>query len=201
MENLVTEERRGTLAAIAGEVLVAQPDATVKLTCAREKPTEPIEPPAHIECDSTLEVFNAQGHRIAALDTGIEGLDWEPAGGNAASLELDLLPLGDTSLIVVRSHLGEGDERYQEKTDEQLFALDGELLREVFRYRVLARTEPGPDDSEAKSEQRTTLVAGKLRTRGVLNLIGTEERIAPGRGRKITTYIWNGSGYIAKQKP
>jgi hypothetical protein len=169
---LFEDSATGAIAAIVNGKLTAIPDATVTLTCvAGAAPSESNH--WRSSCDSRL-VVERNGKTVATLASGIGGIDFEQVAGNGGSLSLSLLDVGAGSLVAVRTQTREGDEQMKESQDEQLFAVEGKSLREVFRWEPLRAFEPGPDGRD-EDRQKTvqTLEAGPSGT-----LILDDKRLA-----------------------
>ena len=175
--------------------------ATVRLECSREIRAGSEGGPQRTQCDSVLTV-EKDGKVIARNDESVFGIDFEPAGGNNGSLDLELLVLEpDTgaSLIVVRSASQEGDEHMKATTDLELFALNVDELRVVLNHTIYRLDDHGPDGSGMREETETTVEPGKRRTNGMRNLIATERNARTGRTLGVVTFVWNFGEYLDKK--
>jgi hypothetical protein len=169
------------------------PDATVRFTCATTKiPSDENE--WHEACDASLRI-ERDDRTVAKQSADLLGVDYAKVAGNHSTLKLDLMTVGEAALVVLRLSESEGDEWNRETVTEQLLAVDGSGLREVYRYEALRAYDPGPDGKEEEQE-RTTIeleVDTKL-TRGVPNLIA--RRTAKGEDPDETVLVWDGRGYV-----
>jgi hypothetical protein len=139
---------------------------------------------------------------VAAAGGEVAGIDFEPAGGNNASVDLELFPLeADTgaSFIAVRSTRQEGDEWMKASGELQLFAVKGDDLVEVFAEQVYSLDEPGPGGPGRREELETGVEPGKKRTGGMRNLIATQRSVGSGRTRAVVTFVWDGARYVDKK--
>jgi hypothetical protein len=192
---LVSDETKGTIVTLRDGKWRALDDVTVKLTCSGDEPSGANQ--WQVRCDSTLRV-ERHGKLVAETDTGLLGLDHQYVAGNGGKLEILRETVeGDTSLILLRWSRWEGDLWMRSTTTDQLLIVDGNSLREVYRYDSATAFEPGPDgpDSDRKHTE-CSVDPAETRTLGVRDLW-----ISCHKPDDETRIVWNGTRFIDAPRP
>lgn len=169
-------------------------ETRVTLSCPRSEPPSD-ENQWQNRCEARV-VAERNGKIIARQKSDTLGIDFRAVGGNRGSLELALLDLGEVSLVLVRQTSREGDEASKESATEQLLAIAGGELREIYRHESLTATEPGPDGSGERERTTETLTVAKGSTLSTPSLVVTTQTLAGKPERAIL--IWDGKRFVDK---
>jgi hypothetical protein len=182
-------EVEGTLASLGSDGKVtAQPNMTVKLAC-RQTVSPSDGNHQQTACVSELSIERA-GRLVARRNQDLEGIDYEHAAGNSASLTLTLLPwVGEANLIVLSSEQFTGDEWHDLTITEQWLVWSGKTLQEVFRYPRVIEHDPGPESRERVRRSETRMTFSRHRTAGLPDLVGKG-------GTETTTATWQRKQYL-----
>lgn len=191
---LVDETLEADLATIAPDgKLGATKGVIVQLRCAGPKGDG-----VEVSCESSLTVTRGK-RELARLERGVDGIHYRAVAGNRGALKLSRFDLGDggagPSLVVVESTSGEGDEAYETKSVQTLYALRGETLVEVLEVEtVYQKIAPGT----RATERSTTL--DRDRGRGTPPAIVATTVEGKGARRRVVTWTWDAAAgkFVAK---